>query len=276
MNIPLSRKLDQFYTNPHYAESFFKEISQHINLDEADILLEPSAGNGSFYNLLCHNKRLGIDVDPKCDGVIKQDFFSWYPKKKIKIISIGNPPFGKNSSLAVKFFNHAASFSEAIAFVLPRTFNKDVIINRLDQNFHLIYNKDTPPNSFIFNNKPYDVWCCAQIWTRQPIKRDKIPIPKLKDLSEWFSIVDPKEADFSIQRVGGAAGSIRTENFRNLSSNSHYFIKQYDARVLGIFQSIDFEPVRRNTAGNPSVSPGELARLWREQAQSRGIIPQKN
>ena len=34
------------------------------------------------------------------------------------------PPFGKVSSLAIRFFNKCAQFSDVIAFIIPRTFNK--------------------------------------------------------------------------------------------------------------------------------------------------------
>jgi len=267
-----SRALDQFYTNPFYAVSFLDKIKQHLDLDSADVLLEPSAGSGSFYNLLSKDKRIGLDLDPKQEGIIKQDFFTWHPDIGSKVITIGNPPFGKNSSLAVKFFNYAANFSDAIAFVLPKTFKKASIINRLHKKFHLIYDEDVPANSFIFNEKPYDVWCCAQIWIKKSKDRPKIKILKLTSMKPWFEIVDPDQADFSIQRVGGRAGTIRTENFKNYSSQSHYFIKQHDLRTLKIFQSIDFEKTKYNTAGNPSISPSELIKLWLEQAKNYNIF----
>jgi predicted RNA methylase len=267
-----SRNLDQFYTNPCYAESFLDKIKQNIDLNSADVLLEPSAGNGSFYNLLCEKKRIGLDLDPKLEDIIKQDFFNWYPDVGTKVITIGNPPFGKNASLAVKFFNYAAKFSDAIAFVLPKTFNKASIINRLDKKFHLIYNENVPENSFIFNNQPYDVWCCSQIWIKKSIDRPKIKILKLDSVKNWFEIVEPVQADFSIQRVGGRAGTIRTNNFKNYSKQSHYFIKQHDKRTLKVFQSIDFEQIKNNTAGNPSISPSELVKLWLEKAKDYNII----
>lgn len=267
-----SRNLDQFYTNPTYAQSFLDKIKQNLDTESVDILLEPSAGSGSFYNLLSEEKRIGLDIDPKQKNIVEQNFFDWYPDITSKVITIGNPPFGKNSSLAVKFFNHAAKFSDAIAFILPKTFNKASIINRLDKNFHLIYNEDVPKNSFIFNNQPYDVPCCAQIWIKKSVDRPKIKILKIDSMKNWFEIVDPIEADFSIQRVGSKAGIIRTENFKHYSKQSHYFIKQHDQRTLAIFQSIDFEKTKNNTAGNPSISPSELVELWLENAVAHGII----
>lgn len=267
----LARNLDQFYTNPVYAQHFLDKIDSLVDRSQFDCELEPSAGSGSFYNLMDQTKRVGLDLEPKAAGIVQTDFFEWdWPKDK-SVITIGNPPFGKNASLAVKFFNHAAKFSDVIAFIVPRTFRKASITNRLNLKFHCIYDETVPDMSFIFDDEPYDVWCCAQIWVRKEQKREKIEILKLADFKQWFSIVDPKDADFSVQRVGGGAGTIRTENFRNYSALSNYFIKAKDPRVLEAFRQIDFDTVKYNTAGNPSVSPSELLELWIVEANKLGL-----
>jgi hypothetical protein len=266
-----SRKLDQFYTDPEYAEKFLTEITQTVDLDSYDHLLEPSAGTGSFYKLLDNKKRIGLDLEPKAAGVVKTDFFDWMPPVGKKIITIGNPPFGKNAGLAVKFFNRAAEFSDAIAFIIPRTFRKASIINRLDKNFHMIYDKTVPDYSFIFNGAAYNVPCAAQIWQRKETPREKIVTLKLEQIKSWFELVEPGQSDFAIQRVGGRAGLIRTTDRMNFSAESHYFIKAHDTNVLSIFQKVNFDTVKFNTAGNPSVSPSELIELWVAEAIRHGI-----
>ena len=132
---------------------FFNIIQSKLDLVSFDYIIEPSVGNGAFYHLFDHTKRIAIDIDPKIDGAIKMDFLKWNCLLKGNIITIGNPPFGKNSNLAVDFFNHSATFSNVIAFILPKTFRKNSFVKKLDKNFHLIYDEDVPKNSFIFNNK---------------------------------------------------------------------------------------------------------------------------
>jgi len=44
-----------------------------------------------------------------------------------KILVYGNPPFGEQSNLAIKFFNESAKIADTIAFVLPLSFKKDSI-----------------------------------------------------------------------------------------------------------------------------------------------------
>jgi len=265
----MSKILDQYYTKPECAKKFYDEIKSKIDLNQADVLLEPSAGTGSFFNLMDRSKRVGLDLDPRCPEIDTQDFLEWCAPINKKIYTIGNPPFGRNSNLAVKFFNHAAEFSNAIAFILPKTFRKISIINRLNLYFHLTYDEDVLQNSFIFENKSYDVSCCSQIWIKKSKKRKKYKVLRFKEFKNYFEIVEPELADFSIQRVGSAAGKIREENIK--SNKYDYFIKQHHPEVLDIFKEIDFEIVKYNTAGNPSISANELLTLWKNIATTRGI-----
>lgn len=75
--------------------------------------LEPSSGDGVFLkyipNLVC------MDLCPKHDEATRQDFLKWKPAPGEKYdLVIGNPPFGRNNSLATKFINHAATFCNKI------------------------------------------------------------------------------------------------------------------------------------------------------------------
>lgn len=246
----MKNTLDKFYTKPKIVDYCYNLI-KHNN---PDMWLEPSAGDGAFFNKLPDNK-IGIDIQPEHPDIIKHDFLTYYPPYK-NIYTIGNPPFGKNSSLAVKFFNHAAKFSNNIAFILPRTFMKSSIQNRLDNNFHLEYQEVLPNNSFLFNGKDYNVPTVFQIWSKQKYKRTKTVDPTThKD----FEFVKKSELyDFAIQRVGVNAGRIKMPDI-NLSEQSHYFIQ---SQYIDIFEQIDFDSVKYNCAGNPSISKTEIVKLF--------------
>ena len=100
--------LDQFYTNHNIAVKCLKTLNTHINYSDFDYILEPSAGTGSFYKLLPIDKRIGLDLEPKYEGIRQLNFFDFKPEKNKKYLVIGNPPFGRIASLAVKFFNKSA------------------------------------------------------------------------------------------------------------------------------------------------------------------------
>jgi hypothetical protein len=42
--------LDKFYTNPGIAKHCLDVLGNHFGWDAWDLVVEPSAGNGSFYN----------------------------------------------------------------------------------------------------------------------------------------------------------------------------------------------------------------------------------
>ncbi|EMH41379.1 hypothetical protein HMPREF1431_01633 [Helicobacter pylori GAMchJs106B] len=75
-----SNVLDQYFTKPSVALKCFQKacevIKKYENLDDF-IFLEPSAGDGVFYDLFPKNRRIGIDIEPKRDGFIQCDFLNY-------------------------------------------------------------------------------------------------------------------------------------------------------------------------------------------------------
>ena len=76
---------DQYYTKSSIAKDCIDcilakcpEVSQYQ-------WIEPSAGNGSFLKALPADiPRIGIDLDPKMEGVLKGDFLAWEPSSEAK------------------------------------------------------------------------------------------------------------------------------------------------------------------------------------------------
>lgn len=168
-----SKELDKFYTHPDVAKKFVDVINKLVPLDNFDMVIEPSAGSGNILSHLPVNT-IGLDLHPESDNIIQQDFFeyqsSYHPLyNNIKIACIGNPPFGKGymNPLAKAFFNHAATFSSLIAFIVPAKWHTSWKVHKqLNKDFGLYFSEVLPKNSFVLENKPYDVNCCMQIWSK--------------------------------------------------------------------------------------------------------------
>jgi predicted RNA methylase len=245
--------LDKFYTLPAIAKSCI----DLLDLSEFSLIIEPSAGSGSFSNQLPKDT-VALDLNPEHDGIRRQDFFDFVPAEvNGKILVIGNPPFGQQNSLALKFINHAARFADTIAFIIPRSFDKDSLKRRIDKNFHLISSTVLPAKSFTLNGEPYAVPCIFQIWERgtQPRIDDS---PKLT--TEHFRFVKKSDnPDFSIRRIGGNAG--RASMNTDVSDQSNYFI--VNASTLSVsglvthINSLKF-PSRDMGVGPRTISKGEL------------------
>ena len=246
-----AKQLDQFYTSAAVAKECVAFLDRKVGVFTS--YCEPSAGQGAFLTALDGRNWEAFDLDPKFRGVEKKDFFS---AECTAPCIVGNPPFGKNSCLAVKFFNHAASFAttQYICMILPKTFRKTSIQNRLNLEFHLIQDEDIKKNAFIFEEEEYDVPCCFQIWERKETLR---VIHKPTTTSPWFTFVTAKDADFAVRRVGALAGKILTD-FGGYSPSSHYYIKCKNKKVKNVFYRLDFSNVICNTAGCPSLSKAEV------------------
>lgn len=248
--------LDQYYTKPELAKRCVEIVERECGLEGRQVV-EPSAGTGSFLRLLPPDT-IAVDRDPKAKGITKQDFLAFDVKSERDIITIGNPPFGKNSLLAVAFFNHAAKMSKTVAFIVPRTFRKASVVNRLHRNFHLVFEEACPPDSFIFCGKPYDVPCVFQIWERRDEERAAVALPTRH---ADFEFAPKEQANFAVQRVGMGAGRIKTK-FTRCAQSSHYFVRARVPTVFDRMRLIDFDSVKHDTAGNPSVSKRELIALY--------------
>ena len=241
--------LDQFYTNLDIA----KQCIDSIDITKYDVVVEPSAGAGAFYNQINHKNKIGVDLEPKCDGVIKQDFLEWdlneFPMPKV--LTIGNPPFGRQGSLAQKFIKHASVYSNTIAFILPRGFKKRSVYDKVPLNFWNVNEIDIPKNSFSFNGEPYDVPC---VWIEYQ-KQDKLRTKEKKLTPITFEFTKQKDANVSIRRVGVNAG--RTFSHTEVSTPSHYFVKVDNVdEFVNRVNKIKFSD--GDTTGPRSISKNEL------------------
>ena len=173
----LKRKtIDKFYTAPIIVNKCINLIKKTINIQEDDLCIEPSAGNGSFINSIKSLFKMYkfYDLKPENDEIIEQDYLefdhtllNYYNKVHI----IGNPPFGRQSSLAIKFIKKSCEYCDSISFILPKSFKKDSLKKHYPLNFHLICEYDLPENSFLVDKKEYDVPCVFQIWIKKDIER---------------------------------------------------------------------------------------------------------
>ena len=122
--------IDKYYTKDIVVESCLNMFKKYIEINTDDLIVEPSAGNGSFITgikALTSNYKF-YDIEPENKEIIKQDYllydYSNIKKAYNKIHIIGNPPFGRQSSLAIKFIKKSCEFCDSVSFILPKSFKK--------------------------------------------------------------------------------------------------------------------------------------------------------
>ena len=266
LSIGLKRDtIDKYYTKQSVVDLCIEFLRQYINIDaKNDLIIEPSAGNGAFIPGIksLSSKFLFFDLKPENDQINQQDYLELDTShlREItgtnKIHVIGNPPFGRQSSLAIKFIKKSTTFADSISFILPKSFKKDSLQKSFPLEFHLVFQFDLPTNSFLVEGIEYHVPCVFQIWEKKVDMRLKQSI--LQPI--YFKFVKQTgDPDISVRRIGVNAGVI-SQNTIDKSIESHYFIKFTNSKsvedniisLLGITYEFD------NTVGPKSISKQEL------------------
>lgn len=250
---------DQYYTKTSVAKDCIDCILAKFPESSQYQWVEPSAGNGSFLKALPNEIRtIGIDLDPKMDGVLKGDFLIWEPSSEAKRVFFGNPPFGKQGSLAKSFIQHSAKYAEIIAFILPKSFVKPSMSRAFPSKFHCILEKELPKDSFEVNSVAYDVPCVFQIWHKKAEDR-----PKVEQVREnGFKYVKASDNyHIAFRRVGGKAGTCFLKGSGEFSVQSHYFLQLdalYLSKLENIIDQVNKHIFPSNTVGPRSLSKGEV------------------
>ena len=197
-------------------------------------------------NQICDRINVTTDLQELVDKGMKFD------------VVIGNPPYGKNSNLAVKFLNKAAELSKDIHMVLPRTFRKPSIINRLNPHLHLVSDSDVDDSAFRDS-----IVACVQKWEVKEEQRERIvTYTKHKD----FTFCKKSEADICLGRVGGGPTGKVFDEWENRSENSHYFLKVSSPEVIDNLRTLykEFKCAALQTVGCPSLSKDDCVKIYSE------------
>ena len=258
---------EQYYTPVELAEKLTREVLSVVGSFEGRVVLEPAGGTGAFIKAA---KSLGaeafvsFDIDPKFAGVIRGDFLQQSLRLE-NSIAISNPPFGRNNSLSIPFFNKAADHSEFICFIVPRSWRKWSVLNRLDRRFELVADHDIVidyvDDQGAHISRQLLLKTCFQIWRRLPAGKTR-PIYKVRDTG-LVTKVRPEEADVALRVFGFNCGRV-FEEFEPLPNSTLMFLKLNDERVLPALLSADFEKFFKNTAYTEALSLQEINYLLNE------------
>ena len=266
---------DKFYTKEEVAKKCIEYID---SIESFDSIIEPSAGSGVFVKICVerfNGSIYGFDIEPEmmetCVAITKADFLN-IPvdtlNKGENILVLGNPPFGRQNSLAIKFFNHCSNIRNVrcIAFILPKSFRKESIQNKLNSYFHLEKEWEIPEYGFEYKNHTYNIPCVFQIWIRKSQKRPETQIEILESKEfEFIKISQNQPVDkncniVSIRRVGFYAG--KAKRYENENIQSHYFLKAINNEVVDTV--IDYlntvSWTFNNSVGPRSISKQEFIR----------------
>ena len=239
-------------------------------MDGFGLIVEPSAGAGAFFTCLPPETRIGLDILPLHDEVAPIDFLNWEPDPDHgRVLTIGNPPFGRRAKLAVQFIEKAAEFSDVIAFILPRSFNKYTFQNRVPSAFHLVDSLEceefeTPDGA------PLTIKSVFQIWEKRDTPRAKPKAvrthPDFELRHAHLSRVTPaqmallhQEYEFAIPQVGK---TFTPRDAATITKGSHWFVKPNKPGVRKKFENLDFTFLDNMNVNLKSISKADIVAAY--------------
>jgi len=265
-----SKKIDndKFYTK----NSIAKICIDIIDFSIYDFVIEPSAGNGSFLSQISHANKIGIDINPEYDDILKMSWFDYtIPDTYSTVLIIGNPPFGIRNNLSKKFIEHAVSFSNVhtIAFVLPNVYSKHTMQRVIPKEYRIKTALLLPENSFEIEGEPYHVPCTFYVFEKSKGPDLRFDPSLYQDTTDWKY---GDRLDYSFY-VMGASFEVKDKPEKN---NRGYYIKVKPnkdvVKVKNNFERLRVLRKQGHIKGYSSVNGGvfwttkpELVKIYKEE-----------
>ena len=256
---------EQFYTPSKLAAELVETALPYLPPASETTFLEPAAGNGSFVEALGEagaREVIALDRYPAITSIRQADFLeSDFAQRNL--VTFTNPPFGRNNALSIPFFNHAAKFSQTICFLVPRSWRKWSVTNRLDLRFHLIHDSDVFVSYEDNVGNPIreknGLRTCFQIWQRQGHLREKVSVPDNRLLQKC----SPEEADIAIRVFGYGCGTV-LESFERKPNTTLMFLRVNSKNAAKALPELDFSRFSERTAYTQALAFTEINYLLNE------------
>ena len=256
---------EQYYTPPQVAQDILKVVVDLLEDFEQKVFLEPAGGTGTFINEALQSgftEVLSYDIEPHHPLVSKGNFL----EKKIphyNCVTVSNPPFGRNNALSIPFFNKAAEYSDLIVFIVPRSWRKWTVQNKLDRRFTLVREDDLNIDYVDASGEPLSknkyLRTCVQYWKKSDVLRDLVYVRDMGIIEKCKY----QEADASLTLFGYGCGTVKTE-FPKRPNTTQMFLKLKHPRALEALKAVDFSRFFLNTAYTEALSIHEINFLLNE------------
>lgn len=219
-------EFDRFYTKKDVALSCYNTVLNYVSDD--DVIIEPSAGDGSFSDII-REPSISYDICPKKNNIIKKNWFDVEVPENSVIL--GNPPYGNRNNLSKKFISHSVDKAKCIAFILPMVYKKETLQSVFPKNWCLVEEFILPNDSFLLNGEDYHVPCVFQVWINEKLydikynnKRESIKSKKVTN--DFYFTTDKKSADYFI--FGASPKKLINPERVNKNNRGYYIISNIE------------------------------------------------
>lgn len=256
---------EQFYTPRETADSVVRRVVDLVPDALDRTWLEPAGGTGAFVDAAVAAgvvDLVSLDIEPRHPLVAEGDFLASDLQLR-GAVAVSNPPFGRNNALSVPFFNACAKYSDVIAFVVPRSWRKWSVTNRVDPWFHLLSDDDlTVDYVDATGRQVYGkrlLRTCVQVWERRPNRRARA---RVEDRG-LVARSTPELADVALTIFGFGCGAVQTE-FPRRKVTTQLYLTLEDPRALEALRAVDYTRFSRRVAYTEALSIHEVNYLLNE------------
>ena len=253
---------DAYFTPPESSEWCRSLLKGYGWVNENTVTLEPCVGSGSLVEGL-PGKVIGCDLIDHGFPNVRVGNYLESEHTPVDLV-FTNPPFGRMGSLALKILNRATEDAERVAFILPSSFRKISLLDRINPYFHPVFDGDLPNQNYnLPDGSVRWVNTCFQMWERRKQRR-----PLFKDIihySEYTRRVKPTDAEFCFRTQGSSAGKVLEGLDYNPASTA--FLVGGKSRL----EAHDWTTIARFTAGIPAIGLNDVALGLRLEDEGKDI-----
>lgn len=286
--------LDQYYTQRPVAQFCWLKLQQitrgfGVAMEQSSVI-EPSAGSGAFLDTAPTSVVVrGFDVAPTSGrSDIRVHDFLLDPLPRLPAprangvrLVVGNPPFGKKSSLVRAFIERAFTHAKAdvVAFIVPIAMRKWAAQRGIHSSARLVADVDLPEEAFEFRGKPYGVRCCFQVWVAAGIapllpdlRMRAAPLTAHPDFTAYQYNRMPgadahflREWDFAVPMSGFGDFTVKAYRAQDCDRRKHWILfNAHSPQALRRLKSLDFVALSRQRSVVPGFGKADVVKAYGE------------
>ena len=183
--------------------------------------------------------------------------------------------------MAKEFFQRASEFSDVIAFIVPKQFEKWSVQKDISKEFALVLNESIDPKSFTICGKEASIRCVFQVWVRKDYGFDDLRLKEAPptthpdfELYQYNNTIQARKYfdydwDFCIPRQGfydySKHGQIEKADSDKCSLKVQYmFFKAKTDEILSRLRNLDFNSLAKRNTTVPGFGKADVILLYRE------------
>ena len=190
------------------------------------------------------------------------DFQDWMPPSDSgPVVVVGTPTFGADGTAPLQVLNHAATFADYVALLLPASFARNALKDRVDPFLDLVYEQTFPEQLAIIDGALEPVRVVFQIWEKR--SRARLERADITSHAEFEFVADPKDANFLVRGRGPDIGQVVQVSATTITgvTGADFYIRTVGPGVPALrrrFERLDYADIRRKSFGAPWIGQAEL------------------